>query len=122
MTSMLRAIRGATTVDADREDEVYARTQELVKEMLARNDVSSDDLVSMIFTATSDISSAFPATGARALGLDDVPLLGAAEASIDGALKRCIRVMIHCYSDRARAEIRHVYLNGAEVLRSDLSD
>lgn len=122
MTSMLRAIRGATTVDADREDEVYARTQELVKEMLARNDVSSDDLVSMIFTATSDISSAFPATAARDLGLDDVPLLGAAEASIDGALKRCIRVMIHCYSDRARAEIRHVYLNGAEVLRSDLSD
>lgn len=120
MTAVLRAIRGATTVDEDTKEQVEERTQTLVREILTRNDLSTDDLVSIIFTATDDICSQFPASAARSLGLDDVALLGASEASVDGALERCIRVLVHCYSDRRRDELRHVYLEGARILRPDL--
>ncbi|HVB04784.1 MAG TPA: chorismate mutase [Acidimicrobiales bacterium] len=122
MTAMLRGIRGATTVEADDAGEIRLRTQELVREMLSRNDVKADDLVSIIFTATEDLNAAFPATAARELGLDDVPLLGGREIAVPGALARCVRVLIHCYSERSRAEIRHVYLEGARVLRADLAE
>lgn len=120
MTALLRGIRGATTLDADTAEQVRIRTQELVQAMLERNAVDRDDLVSMIFTVTDDITSAFPATAARELGFDDVPLLGGREASIAGAPARCIRVLVHCYSGLARKEIQHVYLEGAADLRRDL--
>ena len=120
--AMLRAIRGATTVDTDAADLITAQTQELVSAMLQRNNVAIDDLVSLIFTSTPDLHSGFPATAARALGLDEVPLLGAIEADVEGALPRCIRVMMHCYTEVPRAQIRHVYLEGARALRSDLLD
>jgi chorismate mutase len=118
---MLRAIRGATTVEDDDAEQIRLRTQALVREMLSRNDVKTDDLVSIIFTATDDIHAAFPATAARELGLEEVPLLGGREITVEGALPRCIRVLAHCYSERARSEIRHVYLEGAVSLRSDLT-
>jgi chorismate mutase len=117
---MLRAVRGATTLDEDTAEQVLGRTAALVEAMLARNDLETDDLVSVIFSATEDISSAFPATGARGLGLEDVPLFGTRELTVAGALPLCIRVLIHCYSDRPRKDIRHVYLEGAHVLRPDL--
>lgn len=120
MTERLRAIRGATTIEADTEEQVRLRTQELIGEMFRRNEVENDDLVSIMFTATSDISSAFPATAARQLGLSEVPLMGACELDVKGALPRCIRVLVHCYSKRSREQIRHVYLEGATALRSDL--
>ena len=119
---MLRGIRGATTVDEDDAEQIHIRTQALVREMLSRNDVKADDLVSIIFTATEDIHAAFPATAARELGLDDVPLLGSREITVPGALPRCIRVLVHCYSELTRHEIRHVYLEGARVLRADLAN
>ena len=122
MTAMVRAIRGATTVDEDRAEQVHERTQALVSEMLSRNEVAIDDLVSVMFTATADISSAFPATAARALGLDEVPLFGGQELTVLGSLPRCIRVLMHCYSERERAAIRHVFLEGARALRSDLKE
>ena len=118
----LRAIRGATTVEADVADLITARTQELVAVMLQRNGVAIEDLVSLIFTSTPDLHAGFPATAARSLGLHEVPLLGATEADVAGALPRCIRVMMHCYSEIPRAEIRHVYLEGARALRADLAD
>ncbi|MDA8291253.1 MAG: chorismate mutase [Actinomycetota bacterium] len=120
MDAVLRAIRGATTVDQDAADQVFSRTQELVREILAANELGPEELVSIIFTVTPDITSAFPATAARALGLDDVPLLGAVEASVQGALPLCIRVLVHCYSTRPRSEVRHVYREGAVGLRSGL--
>lgn len=120
MTAVLRAIRGATTLDEDTKDQVYERTQALVREILARNELTVDDLVSIVFTVTGDVHAAFPATAARALGLDDVALLGAQEIAVPGALERCIRVLVHCYSERDRSELRHVYLEGATVLRRDL--
>ena len=122
MSGTVRAIRGATTVDEDTRAQVEERTQALVRAILERNDVSDDDLVSMIFTATDDIHSQFPATAARLLGLEDVALLGATEARIDGGLERCIRVLVHCYTERSRKELRHVYLEGAAALRRDLAE
>lgn len=120
MTAVLRAIRGATTVEDDTEEQVSVRTRALVSAIVAENGLSADDIVSMLFTVTDDIHAAFPATAARSLGLDDVPLLGAVEMSVPGALARCIRVLVHCYTTRSRAELRHVYLEGATVLRRDL--
>lgn len=121
MTAVLRAIRGATTLDEDTAEQVYERTRALVAEMMAENELIADDLVSVLFTVTPDIHAAFPATAARSLGLEDVPLLGAVEMVVEGALARCVRVLIHCYSERARADLRHVYLEGATVLRRDLA-
>ena len=118
----VRAIRGATTVDEDTRDQVERRTRTLIEALLERNDLDADDLVSIVFTTTSDIRSQFPATAARGLGLDQVPLLGAMEADVDGGLARCIRVLVTCYTTRARKELRHVYLEGATVLRRDLAD
>jgi chorismate mutase len=115
-----RAVRGATTVDADDPDQVAARTATLVREMLDRNGLTTDDLVSAVFTTTRDIRSAFPATGARLAGLHDVPLLGAQEQDVEGGLARCIRVLLHVQTELPRAAIRHVYLEGATVLRPDL--
>jgi chorismate mutase len=116
----LRALRGAITCDEDTKDEIVTKTQRLVEELLARNAVEHDDLVSIIFTATDDLTAEFPATGARALGLGDVPLLCARELAIGHGMTRVIRVLVHCYTDQPRAELHHVYLDGARALRDDL--
>ena len=120
MTPAFRALRGATTVDADTPEQINERVGALVKEMLARNDVDKDDLISVIFTATEDVTSMFPAAAARAVGLGDVPLLCARELAVVGGTPRCIRVLMHVTRERSRADLRHVYLAGAEGLRDDL--
>lgn len=120
MTAVLRAIRGATTLDEDTVAQLNERTKALVAAIIERNELDHDDLVSIVLTATSDIHAGFPATAARGLGLDDVALIGAREIDVPGALPRCIRVLVHAYSTRSRAEIAHVYLEGAVVLRPDL--
>jgi chorismate mutase len=120
VTPAVRALRGATTVDADTPDQINERVGALVNEMLARNGVDKDDLISVIFTATDDVTSMFPAAAARAVGLGDVPLLCARELAIVGGTPRCIRVLMHLTTERSRAELRHVYLAGAEGLRDDL--
>ena len=116
------ALRGATTLEADTKAEVDAKTKQLVKEMLDRNDLDHDDLISIIFTATDDITSEFPATAARSLGLGDVPLLCARELGIAHGKPLCIRVLMHLESTRSRAEMHHVYLEGARSLRDDLPE
>jgi len=116
----LRALRGATTVDEDTRTQVAERVQALVAEMLSRNGVTHDDIISIIFTATADIVSMFPASAARAAGLGDVPLLCAQELSVVGSTPRCIRILVHISTERSRSELRHVYLEGAEALRDDL--
>ena len=120
MTPAVRALRGATTVDADTPEQIHERVGALVKEMLDRNAVDKDDLISVIFTATDDVTCMFPAAAARAVGLGDVPLLCARELAIVGGTPRCIRVLMHLTTERSRAELRHVYLAGAEGLRDDL--
>lgn len=118
----VRALRGATTVDADDPDEIAERTHALLVAMIERNGVDHDDIVSIIFTATSDIVSVFPATAVRRYGLGDIPLLCARELDVVGSVPRCIRVMMHVSTDRSRSELHHVYLEGARGLRDDLPE
>jgi chorismate mutase len=118
----LHALRGAITCDENTKSEIDAKTQRLVKELLARNDLERDQLVSIIFTATEDLTAEFPATAARAVGLGDVPLICARELSIEHGMPMVVRVLIHCYSERSRDELHHVYLEGARSLRDDLPE
>jgi chorismate mutase len=118
----LVALRGATTVDTDDREALLDRTRELLAALLERNDVEHDQLVSIIFTATGDLRSEFPALAARSLGLGDVPLLCARELDVTGGNPNTVRVLIHCYSARPRASLRHVYLHRAKHLRDDLPE
>ena len=120
MPPAVQALRGATTVDDDTEEQITERVQELVGDMLTRNDIAHDDIISMIFTATEDLVSIFPAAAARAAGLGDVPMLCARELSVGGGTPRCLRVLMHVSTERPRQELRHVYLHGAQGLRDDL--
>ena len=117
----IRAIRGATQLDSDVRDHLLVSVEELIREIFSANDVDTDKLVSMVFTATSDLHSEFPALAARQLGIGDVPLLCAQEIDVEGSMPRVIRVMLHIQSDVPRSEIRHVYLRGAAALRRDLA-
>ena len=122
MATAVRALRGATTVDADTTAQITASVQALVSAMLERNGVDKEDLISIVFTATSDIHSMFPATAARELGLGDVPLLCAQEIEVEGGTASCIRVLMHLKTERARSELHHIYLEGARGLRDDLPE
>jgi chorismate mutase len=118
----VRALRGATTIDSDTPEQVKERITALLNEMLDRNGVHHADLISIIFTATPDVVSMFPATAARQLGLGDVPLLCARELDIVGATPMCMRVLMHLTTTRSRSELHHVYLEGARELRDDLPE
>lgn len=118
----VRALRGATTVDADTSEQISERVQELLQQMLERNDVDKDDCISILFTATDDIHSMFPALAARGMGFGDVPLICARELDITGGTPRCVRIMMHINTDKARNELHHVYLEGAKGLRDDLPE
>lgn len=122
MPSAVRALRGATTVDVDTPEHITERVQALLQAMLERNGVDKDDLISILFTATDDVVSMFPATAARAMGLGDVPLICARELAIVASTPRCLRVMMHLTTERTRAELHHVYLEGARGLRDDLPE
>jgi chorismate mutase len=116
----VRALRGATTLDEDTREQMQARVPALLREMIERNGADHDDLISVVFTATGDLRSMFPAEAARSIGLGDVPLLCATEVDVDGGTPRCIRVLMHLTTERSRAELHHVYLEGAVGLRDDL--
>jgi chorismate mutase len=117
----VRAVRGATALTADDRDEMLEAVSELLSELLERNRLRLDDLISVVFTVTPDLRSEFPALAARKLGMGDVPLLCAQEIDVFGALPRVVRVMAHVETELDRADIRHVYLRGTEVLRKDLA-
>ena len=118
----MRALRGATTIDVDTPDHMGERIIALLSQMFERNDISHDDLISVVFTATSDINSAFPAAAARKFGLGDVPLLCAQELDIVDGTPLCLRVLIHLNTERGRDELHHIYLEGARGLRDDLPE
>lgn len=122
MSRSLVALRGAITLDRDERDHLVERVERLLAEMLGRNDVDHDDLVSIIFTATDDVRSGFPAVAARNMGMGDIPLLCARELDVEGGMPLCIRVLMHLSSTRSRDELRHVYLEEARSLRDDLPE
>jgi chorismate mutase len=115
----LRALRGATTVEANDADSILEATEELVAAVLERNRLEIADLVSCIFTCTSDLNAEFPAVAARRIGLSSVPLICTREIDVPGALPRVIRLMLHCYAEED-TKAQHVYLREAVSLRTDL--
>ena len=122
MPSAVRAVRGATTVEEDTTEAVTERVVALLDAILRRNGLDEEDVISILFTATEDITSTFPATAARTMGLGAVPLICARELSVVGSVPLCIRVMMHVNTERGRDEVHHVYLEGAQGLRDDLPD
>ena len=116
----VRAARGAIRVNDDTADDVLSATGRLLSAMLDRNAVEADDIVSVFFTATEDLRSAFPAEAARRLGLGRVPLMCAQEIPVAGAMPRVVRVLMHFHTDRPQREVVHPYLDGAESLRDDV--
>lgn len=117
----LRAIRGAITLERDERAHLHERTQELVEALLRANDITPDDIVSVLFTCTPDIISDFPAAAARELGFGAVPLMCAQEMAVPGALPLVVRVMMHVDTERPRDQMQHVYLHDAVALRRDLA-
>jgi chorismate mutase len=119
--SRIVAIRGATTVVADDASLIREATRDLLERIVAANALTTDDIISVIFTVTTDLRADFPAHAARELGWMDVPLLCTIEMAVPGALPRCIRVLLHAHSRRPRAELRHIYVREARALRPDLA-
>lgn len=117
----VRAIRGATQLDVDEREHLFARTAELVQAVLAANDITKEQLISVLFTCTPDLRSDFPAAAAREMGMGDVPLICAVEMDVPGALPRVVRLMAHAEIEVPRKQVQHVYLHGATVLRRDLA-
>ena len=118
----VRALRGATVVTTDAAAAIVDATAELLEEMLGRNEARVEDLISVVFTSTPDLRAEFPAAAARRLGMDGVPLLCAQEIDVAGAMPRCIRVLMHLYTERDYASLRHIYLGEARKLRTDLPE
>ena len=117
----IRAIRGATCLKHDDASEMAEAVTELLNELMSRNSIGPDDLISVLFTSTPDLRSAFPAAAARGVGLADVPLICAQEIDVVGAMEKVVRVMVQVQTPKSRSEIKHVYLRGAEALRQDIA-
>ena len=118
----VRAARGAIVVAEDSAEIVVEATRRLLDEVLVRNHVERKDLVSILFTVTDDLRSAFPAEAARRMGLGVVPLMCAREIPVAGSMPSVVRLLVHFHSEQGLDEIEHVYLDGAESLRDDLAD
>lgn len=117
----VRAVRGATQLDEDVREHMLDRVAEMVTDVMTSNGLEIDDFISVIFTATSDLHSEFPAYAARQLGFGEVPLICARELEIGGSMPRVVRMMAHVETDLPKSDITHVYLHGAAALRSDLT-
>jgi chorismate mutase len=118
-TPRIHGFRGATTVSGNDAAEILEATDELLRTLIAANDIEPDDIVSGLFTVTRDLDAAFPARAAEEFGWNIVALLHATEIPVPGSLPKCIRLLVHAYTSRTRAEIKHCYLRGATVLRPD---
>ncbi len=115
--TMVRGVRGATTVTANERETILGATKELLDQVVRRNGIAPADVASVWFTVTPDLDAEFPALAAREIGWTDVPLICSREIPVPGALGLCIRVLIHWNTDRAQSDIRHVFLHGARALR-----
>jgi chorismate mutase len=117
----VRAIRGAVQVDANESAAILEGTSELVTEVMTRNQLTPGDVISVVFSATTDLNAEFPALAARKLGFQDVPLLCCTEIAVPGAMPRVVRLMMHVETEVPRSAIQHVYLRGAATLRMDIA-
>ncbi|MFP4395053.1 MAG: chorismate mutase [Anaerolineales bacterium] len=120
MKTHCRGIRGAVSVEANTPAAIDAAVRQLLTRIVAANEIESDDIASIIFTATLDLDAAYPARTARSLGWTHVPLLCMQEMAVTGSLPRCVRVLVHWNTERPPETIRHIYLGEARRLRPDL--
>ncbi|MBT5021037.1 MAG: chorismate mutase [Planctomicrobium sp.] len=119
----VRGVRGAITVEANDKPEILDATRELLEEIIARNDLADfSEIVSAVFTTTTDLTSAFPAEAAREIGMGSVPLLCASEINVPGALPLVIRILLHVNTEKKQTEMVHIYLRNAQNLRKDISN
>jgi chorismate mutase len=116
----VRAVRGAARVGVDEREPILAATRELIAQVLDRNDLEPSDVVSVVFTATRDLTAVAPALAARQLGLHDAALICAQEMWVEGSMPRVVRLLAHVETERARETVVNVYLHGTEVLRTDI--
>lgn len=123
MPAVVRALRGATTIEKDTPEHITERVGDLLAALFDRNGAGPEDLISLTFSVTADVRSMFPAAAARRLypGLADVALMDYQAMAVEGSLPRCVRLLAHLYTERSKAELRHVYLEGAQALRPDLA-
>lgn len=119
---MVRAIRGATTVEKNDKEEIWAATEEMLAEIIKANNLVQEDMISITFTLTPDLNACYPAVRAREMGFTNVPLMNMCELPVPGALEKCIRVIVETNSDKSLDDIKHIYLKGAKRLRPDLSE
>ena len=119
--TVVRGIRGAITAQRDTPEAILSATERLLRTIMERNPFALEDIASALFTVTPDLRSEFPAAAARRLGWTAVPLLNFTEVPVPGMLERCIRTLIHINTTLTQTEIVHVYLDGAAVLRPDLT-
>lgn len=118
---MVRAIRGATTVENNTKEEIWDATEEMLSEIVAANNLKQEDMISITFTLTKDLDACYPAVRAREMGFTNVPLMNMPELAVPGSLEKCIRVIIETNSQKSLDEINHIYLRGAKRLRPDLA-
>lgn len=114
-----RGIRGATTVDANSRELIFKATKELLSEMIRANAVDNDDMACILFTTTEDLNAAFPATAAREMGMENVPLICSREIDVPDSLESCLRILILFNTEKEASDIRHIYTGGATALRGD---
>jgi chorismate mutase len=121
-SALVRGFRGASSCATNTADEIGEVTRELLLAMMERNALRHDDVISVLFTTTPDLTASFPAAAARGIGFGDVPLLCASEINVPGAMPLTVRVLLHAYTERERSQLRHVYLRNTSSLRDDLPD
>ena len=117
----VRAFRGATQLAADSKEELEGAVCEMLTEIFTSNGLQTDDLISILFTATPDLVCDFPAAAARKLELGTIPLICAVEIAVAGSMPRVVRAMVHAHSPLEHTEVKHIYLRGAQALRKDLA-
>lgn len=118
---IIRGVRGATTVEQNDAEEILGATRELLEALIEANNIEEDYVASVLFSTTPDLTAAYPAKAARMIGWRQVALMGCQEAAVPGGLPKCVRILLHWNTDKSSADIRHIYIRGAEVLRPDLS-
>ena len=118
---VMRAIRGAIQVDSNSAESIGDGVKELISAIMRSNSLTPDSVISVIFTSTPDLTAAFPAADCREIGFESVPLIGAVEVAVPGALARTVRVMLHCETTLPLTSVSHVYLRGAQSLRRDIA-
>ena len=118
---MVRGVRGAITVESNTAEAIRSAAHRLLTTIMDRNGIELEQIASVVFSVTKDIDAESPAYGVRQMGLVDVPLFSLQEMEVPGSLARCVRVLVHINTDKSQDEIRHVYLDGAVVLRPDIA-